>query len=265
MRLIIISLILCIPFLVPAQINQTDAEGLRQGKWEKRYPSGKLIYVGQFKNGEPVGDWTRFYPGGIVKAKIHYAENSDSAFVQLFSERGKKIAEGNYVNEKRAGKWTLYSGDIKISEENYVDGEKHGVSMNFYPTGELFDRAEWKNGVQEGKYEVFFKNGEPYMQCKYSEGKRNGLCLSYFKNGRVEMEAYYKNNLRNGEWKFYNEEGDHLYTLKYDEGKLLNPEVRDSIGNQQMEEMEKGRHNIPDPEKFMQDPSEYMMQMERFR
>src|SRR6056297_741959 len=115
MRLIIISLILCIPFLVPAQINQTDAEGLRQGKWEKRYPGGKLIYVGQFKNGEPVGDWTRFYPGGIVKAKIHYAENSDSAFVQLFSERGKKIAEGNYVNEKRAGKWTLYSGDIKIS------------------------------------------------------------------------------------------------------------------------------------------------------
>jgi antitoxin component YwqK of YwqJK toxin-antitoxin module len=263
MRLTIFSLILCFPFLVSAQINQTDADGLRQGKWEKRYPSGKLIYEGQFKDGEPVGEWTRYYPGGLVKAKIHY--DTDSAFTQLFNEQGKKIAEGNYVNEKRAGKWTLYSDGIKISEESYVEGQKHGISRKFYPTGELFEKTEWKNGLQEGDYEVFFKNGEPYMQCKYSEGKRNGLCLSYFKNGRVEMEAHYKNNLRHGEWKFYNNEGDHLYTLKYEEGKLLNPEVRDSIGNQQIQEMEKGRHNIPDPEKFMQDPSEYMMQMERFR
>ena len=265
MRLIIISLILCVPFFVDAQINETDADGLRQGKWEKRYPNGKLIYEGQFKDGKPFGNWTRYYTGGMVKAKIQYDENSDSAFVQLFSEPGKKIAEGNYVDEKRAGKWTLFTRDIKISEENYVDGEKHGISRTFYPTGELFEKAEWKNGVQDGNYEVFFKNGEPYMQCKYSEGKRNGLCLSYFKNGRVEMEAYYKNNLRDGDWKFYNDDGEHLYTLKYNEGELLNPEVRDSIGNQKIQEMEKGRHNIPDPEKFMQDPSEYMRRMERFR
>lgn len=265
MRLLFFYLIICLPFWVNAQINQTDADGLRQGKWEKRYPNGKLIYEGQFKDGEPVGNWTRYYPGGIVKAKIQHDENSDSAFVQLFNEPGKKIAEGNYVDEKREGKWTLYSGDIKISEEQYKNGEKHGISKTFYPTGELFEKTEWKNGEQEGNYEVFFKNGKPYMQCKYSNGKRNGLCLSYFKNGRVEMEAWYIDNLRNDEWKFYNEEGEFLYSLKYNQGKLLNPEVRDSIGNQKILEMEKGKQNIPDPEKFIQDPSEYMRQMERFR
>lgn len=103
------------------------------------------------------------------------------------------------------------------------------------------------------------------MQCKFSNGKRNGLCLSYFQNGRIEMEANYKDNQRHGEWKFYNESGDYLYSLEYNNGKLLNPEVRDSIDNQEMEGMEKNRNSIPDPEDFMENPSEYMMQMQNRR
>jgi alkyl sulfatase BDS1-like metallo-beta-lactamase superfamily hydrolase len=47
--------------------------------------------------------------------------------------------------------------------------------------------------------------------------------------------------------------------LLYNEGVLLNPEVRDSIDNVQMQNLEKGKNTILDPEKFMQDPTEYMM------
>ncbi len=265
MRLIVISLILCIPFLVPAQINQTDADGLRQGKWEKRYPGGNLVYEGQFKDGQPVGEWTRYFETGQVKAKISYDEYSDSAYVKLFSKFGNKLAEGNYLNEQKTGLWKLYSQNIKIAEESYKNGKKHGITKKFYPTGEVLEQSEWQNGKKEGRHQVFYKNGEPYMQCKFSDGKRNGLCLARFKNGRIEMEAYYENNVRHGEWKFYNKEGDYLYSLNYDNGKLLNPEVRDSIGNQQIEQMEEGRKNIPDPEKFMQDPSQYMMEMQKSR
>lgn len=265
MRFILAGFILLLPLLVFSQLNQTDANGLRQGKWQKTYPNGRLIYEGEFKDGKPVGEWTRYYTGGGVKAKIEYIENSDSSYAQLFNERGKKIAEGHYINEKKVGKWTFFSNNKKISEEHFVNGQKHGISKKFYPTGELFEKSEWRNGKQEGNYEVFFKNGKPYMQCKYSNGKRNGLCLSYFNNGRVEMEAHYNNNLRHNEWKFYNASGEFLYSLIYDKGKILNPGVRDSIANLQIQEMEKGRHSIPDPEKFMQDPTEYMMQMQQFK
>jgi antitoxin component YwqK of YwqJK toxin-antitoxin module len=265
MRLLFFSLILCIPFLGFSQINQTDANGLRQGKWQKKYPNGRLMYEGEFKDGEPVGNWTRYHTGGQVKAKIEYDEKSDSAFVQLFDNRGKKIAQGAYIDEKKEGKWTFFSENVKFSEEHYVNDKKHGISRKFYPTGEVMEEAEWENGRQEGKYQVFFKNGKPYMQCKFSNGKRNGLCLSYFKNGRLEMEAHYKNNLRHDDWKFYNDSGELLYTLKYNEGVLLNPEVRDSIGNQEIKNLEQGRQNIPDPEKFMQAPSEYMRQMQMNR
>lgn len=251
------------PVTLFSQINQTDSGGLRQGKWQRTYPNGRPMYDGMFKDGKPVGEWTRYHEGGQVKAKIRYKESSDSAFAQLFDVWGKKVAGGVYVNEKRAGTWVFYSNDMKVLEEEYHEGVKHGISRTFYPTGEVLEETDWNNGVQEGNYRVYFKNGKPYMQCKFSNGKRNGLCLSYFQNGRVEMEAYYKNNLRHGEWKFNNEEGDYLYTLIYEEGQLLNPEVRDSIDDVQLRSLENNRHSIPDPEKFMNDPSQYMMQMQQ--
>jgi antitoxin component YwqK of YwqJK toxin-antitoxin module len=265
MKNFIFTILILLPFLVFSQENNTDANGLRQGLWKKQYPNGKSMYEGQFRDGKPVGEWKRYFEGGQVKAIIRYKENSDTAFTQLFDEWGKKLTEGNYVNEKKEGTWTIFSENRKVAEENYVNGLKDGICRKFYDSGQLLEESEWKNGKQEGKYQVFYKTGQPYMQCKYSNNQRNGLCLSYYTNGRLEMEAYYKNSLRTDDWKFYNENGEHLYTLKYNEGKLLNPEVRDSIDNLQMQKLEDGKSSIPDPEKFMQDPSEYMRKMKIYR
>jgi antitoxin component YwqK of YwqJK toxin-antitoxin module len=184
---------------------------------------------------------------------------------KLFDEWGNKVAEGIFVGEKKAGTWILFSENRKIAEENFVNGLKQGISRKFYNTGEVLEETEWQNGRQEGKYQVFFKDGKPYMQCKFSNNQRNGICLSYFQNGRIELEASYKNNLRDGEWKYYNENGEFLYSLKYAEGTLLNPEVRDSIDNLQLQTIEKGKNGILDPEKFMNDPSEYMMKMKIYQ
>ncbi len=246
-------------------MNHTDSDGLRQGKWQRNYPNGRLMYEGFFKDNRPSGEWVRYHETGQVKAKISYSENSDSAYALLFDVHQKKIAEGFYLNEKREGRWIFYVNNRKVSEEEYSEGIKHGISQTFYDSGEVLDETEWRNGKQEGSYRAFFKNGKPYMQCKYSNGKRNGLCLSYFSNGRVEMEAGYKDNLRHGAWKYSDENGNYLYTLQYAEGQLLNPEVRDSIDSIQNSELEKTRHTLQDPEKFMQEPSQYLMQMQKIR
>jgi antitoxin component YwqK of YwqJK toxin-antitoxin module len=265
MQRTMLFMLFIIPLTVFSQINHIDSNGLQQGQWEKRYPNGRLMYEGTFRDGKPEGEWIRYHEGGQVKARINYDEASDSTFAKLYDNLGNMVAEGTYINEKRVGKWQFYSGNVKISEDEFTNGIKHGIARTYYPTGELLEESEWQNGQQDGNYRVFFKNGNPFLQCKYSQGRRNGLCLSYFQNGRVEMEAYYQNNLRNNEWKFYSESGEYLYSLKYDRGKLLNPEVRDSIDNLQIKEIEKGRNSVTDPEKFMNDPSEYMMQMQKFR
>lgn len=265
MKKYIALILILFPVYTFSQVNETDANGLRQGLWKKQYPNGKTMYEGQFRDGKPVGEWKRFYDGGQVKAIINYQVDSDTASAQLFDEWGRKVAEGIFVNEKKEGTWAIYAANRKVAEEHYVSGLKDGVCRKFYNSGQKLEESEWKGGKQEGKYQVFYKTGAPYMQCKFSNNLRNGLCLSYFPNGKLELEAHYKNSLRTGDWKYYNEDGVLLYTLKYNEGKLLNPEVRDSIDNLQMQKLEKGKDSILDPEKFMQDPTEYMRKMKIYR
>lgn len=264
MRIAII-LIFFLPVFAFSQVNQTDVNGLRQGLWQKQQPNGRFLYEGNFKDGKPVGEWKRYHEGGQLKAKIQYQTDSDSAFTQLFDEWGKKVAEGNYLDEKKAGWWNYFSENKKVSDEFFENGLKSGPSHKFYETGEVWEKTDWLYGKQEGNYEVFFKTGEPFFRCKMSNNQRNGLCLTYFQNGKVELEAYYKNGLRHGEWKYYNPNGEFFYTLKYNEGEILNPEVRDSINNLQLQNMEKNRDKIPDPGKYTDNPSEYMRKMNIYR
>lgn len=259
MKKIIILLLVSFPFILFAQVNQTDANGLRQGFWSKQQSNGKLLYEGNFKDGEPVGEWKRYHEGGAVKAIINYRTDSDSAFAQLFNEQGKKVAEGNYVNEVKEGTWKYFSNNTLISDEQYKNGVKNGISHSYYDSGEIMEQIDWKDGKQEGSYRIFFKTGEPYMQYKVSNDKRNGLCLTYFQNGRTEMEAYYSNGLRDGSWNFYKEGGELWYTLKYDKGEILNPNVRDSISNLQLQSLENNKDNIIDPEMYLENPAEFMM------
>jgi antitoxin component YwqK of YwqJK toxin-antitoxin module len=265
MRKAIFSILILIPFLSLSQINQIDANGQRQGFWTKEQPNGKLLYEGNFRDGQPVGEWKRYHEGGQIKAKINYRENSDSAFAQLFDVFGKKVAEGNYINEIKEGKWIIFSENRKVAEENYHSGLLDGLSRKYYDTGELLEETEWEEGKQEGNYRVFFKSGKPYLQCKMSNNQRNGLCISYFENGMTELEAFYTNSLHDKTWKFYDESGKLLYELHYEAGKILNPEVRDSIENQKLQQLEKQKGNILDPEKFLHDPSQYMINMGIYR
>jgi hypothetical protein len=96
------------------------------------------------------------------------------------------------------------------------------------------------------------------MECNYSEGRRNGTFKTVFPNGSLELDAFYTNNSRDKDWKYFDENGKLLYTLKFDLGKLLNPEVQDSIDRNKSGIYKTKGDSIPDPEKFMQNPEEYM-------
>ena len=250
-------LFLLLPFFGFSQINETDANGLRQGLWQKKQTNGRLLYEGNFKDGKPVGEWKRFHPGGQVKALISY--KNDTAFMQLFDLYQKKIAEGNYFHQKKEGLWRYFNEKQVVYDENYRAGLKHGKARRYYRTGEVMEEADWVNGKQEGNYQVFYKSGEPYIQLKMKNDQRNGLCIVSRVDGSQEVVGNYQNHLRDGDWKYFSEDGSLRYTLHYETGVLLNPRVHDSIANFDLKEMEKDKESVVDPEKFMSNPSEYMM------
>ncbi len=263
MRGLIICLFLLISGSIIAQttINQVDAQGRKQGLWTKRDTEGRLIYQATFKDDKPVGEMKRFHENGKLKAILIFTEGSNESDAQLFDEQGKQIASGKYDGQKKTGEWKYMANNQIISTETYLNGQKNGISKRFYKTGELLEEANWQNDQLNGVYHSYFLDGKPYIECKYSEGKRNGAFKTSFPNGEQELDAFYTNDVRDKDWKYYDQTGKLLYTLKYELGELLNPEVQDSLEKTKDGIFSTKESNIPDPEKYMQNPEEYMQLM----
>lgn len=263
MKRIIWILLVALPLFAASQeqVNQTDASGLRQGLWKKQYTNGKTIYEGRFVDNKPTGNWKRYHDNGKIQAEIAYFEKSDSAFTTLFDLAGNRMAEGIFLNQKKVGEWKYFSEGRLVSEDSFSNGLKKGLSKKYYPSGAILETSEWENGLRNGKYFAFFENGQSYLEVNYFNDLREETCRSYFESGKVEMEAFYKSDKRHGDWKYYNESGELLYTLKYKDGVLLNPELLDSIQTTTLNRLDQNKGNIPDPEQFIENPEEYMRRL----
>ena len=264
MRGLIICLFLLMSGNIIAQntVNQIDAQGKKQGFWTKKDAEGKLMYEATFKDDKPVGEMKRFHPNGKLKAVMNFVEGSDESEAQLFDERGKQIAQGKYSGQKKIGEWTYMVDSKVVSTETYLNGLKNGVSKRFYKTGELLEESNWQNDKLNGIYRSYFQDGKTFMECTYSEGNRNGTFKTWFPNGALELDANYTNDNRDKDWNYFNESRELQYTLKYELGKLLNPEVQARIEKERTGTFKSKGDSVPDPEKFMQNPEEYMRLMQ---
>lgn len=258
-------LILLIPMAAFSQapLNQTDASGLRQGLWQRKYPNGRLLYEGRFNDNKPVGEWKRYHDNGALKAVLNHRAGNDTVDAVLYDTNGKMMAKGLYLAEMKTGIWSYYSEERKISEETFMNDQRHGKSRIFYPGGEVLEETEYANNLKNGPYRAFFTTGKPFLECTYVDDLRQGFCITYYPSGAMEVDAHYKNGLPDGDWKYFTETGELKYTLKYSEGELLNPEVLLQVETQILETMESQGKILLDPEKYMDDPTEYLLKNQK--
>lgn len=263
MRVLSFLLLMLTTSIVLAQnpINQTDSQGRKQGFWSKRDASGSLVYQATFKDDKPVGEMKRFHPNGKLLSVMNFTEGSDMAEAQLIDERGQLIARGNYSGQKKTGEW-LYFVDQKISlSEMYLNGAKNGISKRFYPGGELLEESNWQNNMLHGVSRTYYQDGKLQIECTYSNGMLHGKYKTCFPDGGLELDGSYTNNNKDKSWKYYDVNGELSYTLNYTLGELLNPQVQDSIDALKQNSYKPKGNTIPDPEKFIQNPDEYMRLM----
>jgi len=258
-RLIILILLLFSASIIAQNtVNQVDAQGRKQGFWTKKDSEGKLLYQATFKDDKPVGEMKRFHPNGKVKAAMNFEAGTGISDAKLFDEQGSLIAQGKYEGQKKTGEWSYLLDSKVVSTETYVNGLKDGLCKRFYTTRELLEESIWHMDKLNGLYRTYFQDGKIYLECNYSEGKRNGKFTTNYLNGNKELDGFYTDEIKDSIWNYYDETGKVLYTLKFDLGKLLNPEVQDSIDRIKSEQFKTKEDRIPDPEKFMKNPEEYM-------
>jgi antitoxin component YwqK of YwqJK toxin-antitoxin module len=78
-----------------------------------------------------------------------------------FNKHAVLISEGVYVNDKKHGRWREYydhTGALMI-EETYENGIQHGPYTCFHPSGHVWSKGYFNNGLREGYFRIYDEQG----------------------------------------------------------------------------------------------------------
>jgi antitoxin component YwqK of YwqJK toxin-antitoxin module len=192
-----------------SNLNQTDEQGRRTGKWVDYHANGKKRYEGTFKEGYEVGTFRYYNSLGILVTELIYSQKGEYADAKIYYNDGKIKAEGRFHQRKKDGVWKYYAHSpyYLAKEESYKDGVKDGRWRIYYPDGQLSSEVNWKDGLREGPWLEYFENGNPRIIANFKNGKLHGLYEIYILgNIPVKRGSYYEGDM-NGIWYFFDDQG----------------------------------------------------------
>lgn len=240
-------------------VNQLDENGKRTGYWVAYYPSGQQQYAGYFVNGLPVDTLIRYYPDGIIKARIIKLEQGQLYFGQLYDEQGRLSASGNYEHEKKQGRWRFYdSQQNPLILVDYQQDKLNGVAIRFYANGTILEKTHWINNELTGKRQMYNEQGKLILEAEYESGQMHGAYTAFTDQGSLFVKGAYAKGLKTGEWQYFHANGQPAATVTYDQGIVMNPEVLDSLGSLEFEKYEHNRKTLRDPKNYLNDPFSYI-------
>ena len=227
---VIVSMLLAIcAFAQPGSApNKTDSKGLKQGLWQKFYPTDTMHYQATFVDGKPVGELIRFYEDGSLQAIVNYDKDGVERAELFYPETGEVMAQGNYKNQKRDSIWLFFSDrGVLTSSESYKNGEKDGITTIYYADGSVSEKITYKNDVKNGEWLQFFEDGTPKLKSNVVDGiKYTGEYISYFSSGKLLQKGKYVDGLKHGSWYNYNEDGsiEIIYVYRFGKVKSEHPQ-----------------------------------------
>jgi len=160
----------------------------------------------------------------IVFHLLSWSQDASSPQEAYICERPQFLSAGDRhrncrdMYNRKMGLWKTYSSSrVLISEINYENDKKHGVSRRYFPhTGALQESCEYHYGIRDGEFKNFYYNGFPKLEGNYVMGKMDGMWTKYhLGGGEVAVEGSYSMGKKIGIWKFYNSKGELLKTIVY--------------------------------------------------
>ncbi len=233
-------------------INRTDANGVKQGYWEKYDANGTLIYRGYFVNGRPVGKFDRYYEDGKVKSHLYYHPHSDTVDVTFYYMNGKLAATGHYVNKKKEGEWRYYSfyHDSLTYMETYKHDLRNGPAVTFYPAGDTAQIISFKAGQKDGRWVQYYPGGQLKLTTQYVRNKLEGKFSMYQPDGKNLLQGTYRHDVRTGKWYLFDKKGNLVQTISYTDGIPDNLEELTRQQSALLDSLERNKGKFRDPEKY---------------
>jgi len=82
-----------------------------------------------------------------------------------------------------------------------------------------------KNGLEDGLWERWHKNGKLHLEGHFKDGLKHGKYTVWHKNGQKAREEYFENELRQGEEKMWDEDGNISLIANWLDGEQISEEI----------------------------------------
>lgn len=130
--------------------------------------------------------------------------NNDT--INRIDEQGRR--QGHWIIFGRMEKNPAYKDDQKVSEGNYIDNKKTGKWIEFFPTGKKKSEITWENNRPNGYAIMYFENGQKSEEGMWKGNRWVGDYKLYYEDGKVRQDFKFNpTGQRDGEQKYYHPNG----------------------------------------------------------
>ena len=119
-----------------------------------------------------------------------------------------------------------FSGRIKETSGDYTNiysyksGELHGLNVSYYKDN-IKEIGHWKDGKQNGLFQLYTEEGILVDDASFKEGERDGLTKQFYSDtGKLRVLGNYKNGVLAGEFKAYYPNGNLQGEVTYKNGEM---------------------------------------------
>lgn len=152
---------------------------------------------------EEHGVWT-YYSGKQISEVITFVNGKREGWTKRFSvgENPTLLESGSYENDKREGKWIMYTPDGELVL-TYTSDKATGPFTKYNRSYDLRIRGYLADSVIVGPFMEYYENDQIKSTVNYLNGKEYGLKKTYYADGSLMSKGYVFNNTQMGKWIIY--------------------------------------------------------------
>ncbi|MBC8644860.1 hypothetical protein H9W95_14925 [Flavobacterium lindanitolerans] len=161
-----------------------------------------------------------YSPDGKKLNEINYTNKNEKMSTAFFG--GAEIHETTLKNGAFEGKYIVKDKNGRIiSDNNYVNGLRHGKQIAYGPTGAPTSERNYYSGKPNGAGKYYDIAGNLRMSDNDMFGSDTGPLARYYHNKGKFLEYNQYNGNIEGEAKYYNQKGDNILIVGYQNNELL--------------------------------------------
>ena len=135
---------------------------------------------------------------------------------------GRPEYEETYLNNRRHGTETWWDDrGQKILEKHWRNDRLDGKITKWYENGQMAEEATCDDGNLDGTSKSWFRSGQEATKVSYRKGRREGKFLAWHPNGKQSCEANFKDDFLDGQWRKWDEDGRLVKQVDYRNGAIV--------------------------------------------